>query len=252
MLSPHPIVLLARAVMSLKKDRNFAAFLYFLPFIYQHMLLLFIMQNTKIDPTTAEIKLLVFDMGGVFIRYEWDAVCRGFSQAAGISNEEFERRFLQANNYYYERGKISTAELVSRLNPVLGLNLSEEEFAVLWNTSLDEDLQMTALFKELRQKFPLYLLSNINDSHFTFIENKFNVSRHFDELILSHEVGHIKPEPEIYHEVLRRSGMQPQHCLFIDDLQPNVEGAQAVGLHAFQFTGIDDLHNKFNEFNIKV
>jgi glucose-1-phosphatase len=210
------------------------------------------MQNTKIDPATTEIKLLVFDMGGVFIRYEWEAVCRGFSQAAGISNEEFELRFLQANNYHYERGKISTAELVSRLNPVLGLNLTEAEFTVLWNTSLDEDKEMTALFKELRQKFPLYLLSNINDSHFTFIENQFNISRHFDELILSHEVGHVKPEPEIYHEVLKRSGMKPHHCLFIDDLQPNVEGARAIGLNAFQFIGLDDLRVKFNEFGIKV
>ncbi len=212
------------------------------------------MQSIKINKPTAntEIKLLVFDMGGVFIQYKWETVCQGFAQAAGISGEEFTARFHQVNNYHYERGKLTTAELVNRLNPALGLNLTEEEFAVLWNASLDEDLQMTAILQKLRQQFPLYLLSNINDSHFTFIENSFNISRHFNELILSHEVGYVKPEPEIYHEVLKRSGMEPHHWLFIDDLQPNVEGAQAIGLNAFQFTGVDDLHHKFSQFGIKV
>jgi putative hydrolase of the HAD superfamily len=191
-------------------------------------------------------------MGGVFVRYEWNIVCQGFAQMAGVSMDDFTETFHQVNNYHYERGKLTTAELVNRLNKALALTLTEEQFGLLWNASLDEDVQMTALIKQLRQQYPLYLLSNINDSHFTFIEDNFNVSRHFNELILSHEVGYIKPEPEIYHEVLKRSGMDAHHCLFIDDLEQNVQGAQAVGLNAFQFTGVDDLHVKLNEFNIKV
>ena len=200
----------------------------------------------------AEIKLLVFDMGGVFVRYEWEVVCTGFAKAAGTTMESFIQTFHEVNDSHYERGKVTTIELVNRLNKALGLTWSEDEFKILWNASLDEDVQMTALLQELRQQFPLYLLSNINDSHFTFIESNFNVSRHFNELILSHEVGYVKPEPEIYHEVLKRSGMKPEHCLFVDDLQPNIEGAQSVGLNAFQFTGFDDLRVKLNEFNIKV
>jgi putative hydrolase of the HAD superfamily len=205
-----------------------------------------------IQPPNTEIKLLVFDMGGVFVRYEWKVVCGGLAQAFGVTPESFYETFERVNNSHYERGKLTTVELVNRLNQAIGSALTEEEFHVLWNNSLDEDVQMTGIFKELRQQFPLYLLSNINDSNYTFLETKFNVSRHFNELILSHEVGYIKPEPEIYHEVLKRSGMAPHHCLFVDDLQPNVEGARAVGLNAFQFTGFDDLRVKFNEFGIAV
>jgi len=212
------------------------------------------MQHTKISQITpnTEIKLLVFDMGGVFVRYEWRTICNGFAQATKVSPESFIETFERVNNSHYERGKVSTAELVSRLNEALGSNLTEEEFHILWNTSLDEDVQMTKMFQGLREQFPLYLLSNINDSNFTFLETNFNVSRHFNELILSHEVGYIKPEPEIYHEVLKRSGMEPHHCLFVDDLKPNVEGARAVGLNAFQFTGFEDLRAKFDDFGIKV
>lgn len=202
--------------------------------------------------TKTNIKLLVFDMGGVFIRYEWNAVCRGFAQAAGVTIESFIETFHSINDSRYERGKLTTAELVSGLNESIGINLTEDEFNALWNASLDEDLQMRAVIQQLCQQFPLYLLSNINDSNYRFLENKFNVSRHFKELILSHEVGYVKPEPQIYHEVLKRSGMEPHDCLFVDDLQPNVEGARAVGLNAIQFIGLDDLHVRLNEFGIKV
>jgi epoxide hydrolase-like predicted phosphatase len=208
--------------------------------------------KTNKPPGNKEIKLLVFDMGGVFVRYEWTSVCTGLAEAVGISPESFLYTFEQVNDSHYERGKLSTLELVNRLNKALGSNLTEEQFHILWNCSLDEDLQMTELLQQLRQRFPLYLLSNNNDSNFTFVESNFNVSRHFDEMILSHKVGYIKPEPEIYHEVLKRSGMEPHQCLFVDDLQPNVDGAKAVGLNAFRFIDLDDLRVKFNEFGIKV
>jgi putative hydrolase of the HAD superfamily len=218
------------------------------------LLNIFTMHPTNLSQIipNSEIKLLVFDMGGVFVRYEWQVICNGFAQATKLSPELFVETFERVNDFHYERGKITTAELVNRLNKAIGCSLTEEEFHTLWNKSLDEDVQMTKMFQDLRKQFPLYLLSNINDSNYTFLENRFNVSRHFNELILSHEVGYIKPEPEIYHEVLKRSGMQPHQCLFVDDLQPNVEGARAVGLNAFQFTGFEDLRSKFKDFGITV
>ncbi len=199
-----------------------------------------------------DLRLIVFDMGGVFIRFEWEVVCQGFAQAAGVSSESFRETLRRVNNPYYEKGQITTTELVSRLNQAMGLNLTEEDFARLWNASLEEDLQMAELLQELRQRFPLYLLSNINDYHYRYIEDNFNVSRHFQELILSHEVGYVKPEPEIYHEVLKRSGLEAQHCLFIDDLEPNVQGAKEVGLHAIHFKGIDNLRSQLAKFGVET
>lgn len=197
-----------------------------------------------------DLRLIVFDMGGVFIRFEWEVVCQGFADAAGVTVESFRETLSQVNKPYYEKGQITTIELINRLNKALALELTEKDFARLWNATLDEDLQMAELLQELRQRFPLYLLSNINDYHFRHIEDNFNVSRHFEELILSHEVGYVKPEPEIYHEVLKRSKLDPQHCLFIDDLVPNVQGAKEVGLHAIHFTGIDNLRSRLTEFGI--
>ena len=208
--------------------------------------------NNGHDSSPPEIKLLVFDLGGVVVSYEWDIVCKGFAQIAGISVDSFREKLKQVYQHSYEKGHIGTDDIVKHLNNALNLQLTNEQFELLWTATFDEDMQMAELLQDLRKQMPLYLLSNTNDVHYRYIEDNFNISRHFQELILSYEVGWIKPEPEIYHEILKRSGMKANQCLFIDDLEPNIKGAQAVGLHAHQFIGIDDLRQKLHAFGIKI
>lgn len=52
----------------------------------------------------------------------------------------------------------------------------------------------------------------------------------FDEVVISGEVGLRKPEPEIYRLAAERLGVPPAHCVFVDDLAPNIRGAAAVGM----------------------
>jgi putative hydrolase of the HAD superfamily len=57
----------------------------------------------------------------------------------------------------------------------------------------------------------------------------------FDEMVISAEVGLVKPDPRIYQLAVDRLGVAPADAVFIDDFSRNVEGAQAVGLHAIHF-----------------
>ena len=54
----------------------------------------------------------------------------------------------------------------------------------------------------------------------------------FDEAIISGDVGLHKPQPEIYRLACERLGVQPEDCVFVDDLRENVGGAEAVGMTA--------------------
>jgi len=53
--------------------------------------------------------------------------------------------------------------------------------------------------------------------------------------IVSYQVGAMKPDPRIYEEALRRSGLPAGACLFVDDRTLNVEGAMRVGMRALRF-----------------
>ncbi|MET8758329.1 HAD family phosphatase [Lentzea sp. NPDC004782] len=62
----------------------------------------------------------------------------------------------------------------------------------------------------------------------------------FDTVVISGRVGLRKPDERIYHHTLDRIGVTPGRTVFFDDAPVNVDAAQAVGMHAFRHTGVDD------------
>lgn len=58
----------------------------------------------------------------------------------------------------------------------------------------------------------------------------------FRDIVVSGQVGMLKPDAEIYELLCLRNGLTPGDCLFIDDSPENVAGAEAVGMAAFHFT----------------
>ena len=111
---------------------------------------------------------------------------------------------------------------------------------------------MSQLLQVLRRQRPLYLLSNTNEVHYHFLQSRYNVARHFNELILSYEVGYSKPHEEIYREVLRRSKLDAQDCLFVDDLAPNIHTASTLGMHTIHFRGVQDLKSRLQDMGFAV
>jgi HAD superfamily hydrolase (TIGR01509 family) len=54
----------------------------------------------------------------------------------------------------------------------------------------------------------------------------------FDVVVLSSEVGMVKPHPEIYELVAERLGVASGECIMIDDLPTNTAGAEAAGMQS--------------------
>ncbi|CRK76099.1 Alpha-D-glucose-1-phosphate phosphatase YihX [Nereida ignava] len=66
----------------------------------------------------------------------------------------------------------------------------------------------------------------------------------FDTIVVSGEVGVIKPSTEIYALLCHRTDIAPQRCVFIDDGLHNCIGARAAGMDAIHFTGPDALRTE--------
>jgi len=64
----------------------------------------------------------------------------------------------------------------------------------------------------------------------------------FDDVLCSADVGLAKPDGRVYELAARRLGLAQAECLFVDDLESNVEAARAAGMHAVQFL-IDEGHS---------
>lgn len=54
----------------------------------------------------------------------------------------------------------------------------------------------------------------------------------FDAIVLSGEVGIRKPDPRIFAEAAQRIDVAPELCIFVDDHEPNLDGARSLGMTA--------------------
>lgn len=63
----------------------------------------------------------------------------------------------------------------------------------------------------------------------------------FDHLVFSARIGAVKPEPAAFEAALKTMSLGPEQVVFIDDRQPNVEGAIACGLRGILFTSAGQL-----------
>jgi len=99
-------------------------------------------------------------------------------------------------------------------------------------TIVKESFSFAKTCKE--QGHDLYILSNWDKESFALICERFpDLFDLFDKdnIIISGEIGLIKPDPKIYDYFLEKYGLDPQQCIFFDDQEVNVKAAQKAGIH---------------------
>ena len=89
---------------------------------------------------------------------------------------------------------------------------------------------------------PLFAITNFSADFWPpFHERERPFFSRFRDIVVSGEVKLLKPDPAIYYLALDRFRLRPANALFVDDRQINVDGAEAVGMHAHLFTTAEDL-----------
>lgn len=89
------------------------------------------------------------------------------------------------------------------------------------------------LLKELKEhtQHRLFLLSNFDVSAIqTIILTYPDIFSLFEGIVVSGQVGFLKPYPEIYHHLLDHHMIRAEESLFIDDQYENILGAERVGI----------------------
>lgn len=82
---------------------------------------------------------------------------------------------------------------------------------------------------------PLYAITNFSAEKFELARARFDFLSLFRGVIVSAEEKLLKPDPAIYQMLLSRYGLAAARCLFIDDVQHNVDAARAIGMQAARF-----------------
>jgi 2-haloacid dehalogenase len=96
----------------------------------------------------------------------------------------------------------------------------------------------------------LYALSNWSAETFPLAQQRFDFLKLFDQIIISGEVGLIKPDPRIFELLLERIRLPAQECIFIDDSAANIEAARQMGFHCIHFQSPAQLEQQLRESGV--
>ena len=191
------------------------------------------------------IKNIVFDLGKVLIDYDFDK----FFQKLGYEPQT--RQLDEANReiLLFEAGKMDKHTFVEELKKIYNFNLSFDEFKNLWCDVFWEIPEMINLAKELKNKgFNLFLFSNTDELHFPYIWQKFPDIKMFENgLMLSYQLGYVKPDKNAYKEALGRYNLLPEQTIFIDDRKENIKTANDFGIYGIVHTDFENTNKEIKK-----
>jgi len=178
-----------------------------------------------------DYSVIVFDLGNVLLPFDYDIIMRRLENVEQGLGEKFKR--LYAENYdlhrNHENGSLSSDEFLDTMLKWADNKVSKEEFIDIYAKLFEENRELTCLLPAIKKNYTLVLLSNTNPIHMEYGWKDYAFIKHFDKLILSHEVGANKPEPEIYEAVEKFTKANPSAHFFIDDVAEYVDAARKRG-----------------------
>ena len=183
------------------------------------------------------IKTIFLDLGNVVVRYDPTAAIGRFAPYTALpAGEIFQSIARDGLIERYEEGRITSEEFFAGVCKVTGCSLTFDRFQTIWEDMFSINPFMEGVIKKLKGSYSLILLSNTNEMHFRYIQDRFPIIRQLDEVVVSFRVGFMKPKKEIYRAALDTARTEPGRCLFIDDLESNISGAREAGIRTILYT----------------
>jgi len=183
--------------------------------------------------------VIVFDLGGVLIDWNPRHLYRKlFDDEARM--EWFLAEVCHAAwNEEQDRGRafaVAVEEAAAR-HPDHRLLIAA--YFERWDEMLAGPIEdAVAILEELKASgYELHALTNWSAETFPFARDRFAFLERFESILVSADVGLIKPDPRIFELLLARIGRTPAECVYIDDNPKNVAAAAALGLDAIAFEG---------------
>lgn len=189
---------------------------------------------------SANIKNIIFDFGGVIHDIRYENVSEAFVRH-GINNlgDFYSKDFQTHEMDLFEKGLLSPAEYRDYIRRATGASLTDNDIDDIVNAILiDVPGERVELLLKLREHYKTYLFSNTNQINYDCFTKRlrekygFDIfERCFDAAYFSHFMHCRKPSPEGFERIIREQNLNPDETVFIDDIEKNLDGARAAGIH---------------------
>jgi len=184
--------------------------------------------------------LILCDLGGVLIDLNWHSQAEHLF-GSGLDPEALKSRWLALESVkIFEAGQIDFAGFYELFCKETAYHSGVDAFVRDFTGILGPDKPgCVGVLERLSCAGRLAMLSNTNALHIETLKKSSKVFAPFDDLFFSYELGLVKPDPQIFAAVCRRTGCPADRVLFFDDSETNVAAATRFGMHAWRVDGPD-------------
>ena len=194
------------------------------------------------------IKAVFFDLGGVIVRTEFQAPRQQLADRLGLDYDDLNKLIFDSDTSLKASiGELSAEEhwvsVIQRLKrPASDRQGIRDEFFA--GDIVDRTL--VEFIRSLRGKYKTGLISNAwGDLRDFIVREKF--ADVFDQMVISAEVGAMKPDPKIFQIALERFNVKPKEAVFVDDFQVNIEGCRKIGMKGIHFKDAESTLQQLKE-----
>jgi epoxide hydrolase-like predicted phosphatase len=185
------------------------------------------------------IKAVIFDLGGVIVRTEYQAPRQHLAERFGMEYDDIDK-VVFGGGANSSAARASIGEITEDehwLNVMKLLKQPASEYERIRDEFFGGDVidhEILDFLRSIKPKFKVALISNAWSGLRNYIvREKFDDV--FDHMIISAEVGVAKPDAKIYHIALEQLQVQPEEAVFVDDFIENIEACEEIGMEAIHF-----------------
>lgn len=190
------------------------------------------------------IKNIILDVGGVFFDDSKHNIER-------LLNKNCDKIYGTAYGKGFKRSLLGEISVQEHINSLKNENDFNDIKYILKRENLIKSYPLIKenfeYIKNLKKRgYKLYLLTNITEDSYNYINDLININKIFDGGIYSYQEHLIKPDYDIYNLLINKFNLNKEETIFFDDKEKNVLAANKVGIKSFVFTSIEDIENNLN------
>jgi epoxide hydrolase-like predicted phosphatase len=202
------------------------------------------------------IKVVTLDLDGVFFLRPHEDFARNYAKKFNLDEEFikdvlFNRSELEGGYRDLKLGKPSDYwNWEFKTLGIAGKITKAERMGILLDGYKINE-QVVELIDKLHAKgIKVASVTNRYEDNTNYLEKRFHFKKYFDILVLSHEVGLLKPDPEIFKILIQKSGVKPEEIVYSDDDPKKIRGATELGINTFIFKDYEQFLGELRELKV--
>ena len=200
------------------------------------------------------LRNVIFDVGNVLVRWSPAEIIHLTFTHPFQTNVWIQKIFNHETWQLLNLGLVTEAEAQTRYQTLYGLTPSQTARLFYYIKATQIPIYQSQDLLEHAQQAGLRvfgLTDNIKEI-VAHLRQQYDFWQWFEAVVVSAEVGMMKPHPEIFQYLLQHHQLHADETVFIDDHLPNIAAASSLGMHTIHFVDAEDTARQLQLLGLKI